>query len=198
MTSSPAVADGKVYIGSQDNYIYCLDAFSGTKIWSYKTGNTVWSSPAIANGKVYVGSRDGNVYAFGTITSSNNILFGGTTYYTPITTNSIITSFSFNQSAKKISFNTAGTAGFCNVTILKALLSGPYTILKDSSPITLSETSNATHSFLYFTYTQGIHSIEIIGTIVIPEFPTIIATTILLTIISITLILTKKTNSILN
>ena len=37
----------------------------GTKIWSFQTGNSVWSSPALSNdGKVlYVGSNDNNVYA---------------------------------------------------------------------------------------------------------------------------------------
>jgi hypothetical protein len=32
-------------------------------LWSYLTGDVVWSSPAVANGVVYVGSTDGNVYA---------------------------------------------------------------------------------------------------------------------------------------
>src|SRR5659263_375076 len=47
--SSPAVVDGKVYIGSLetlDGKVYCLDAASGAFIWSYTTGGAVWSSPA--------------------------------------------------------------------------------------------------------------------------------------------------------
>jgi len=66
--SSPAVADGKVYVGSVDFNVYCLDADTGSKIWSYMTGNEVLSSPAVVDGKVYVGSFDGHVYAFGTTT----------------------------------------------------------------------------------------------------------------------------------
>jgi len=62
--SSPAVAGGKVYIGSTDYKVYALDATTGEFIWSYQTGSQVaWSSPAVANGKVYIGSRDGYFYA---------------------------------------------------------------------------------------------------------------------------------------
>jgi hypothetical protein len=62
--SSPAVADGKVYIGSSDGNLYCLNASTGSKIWSYKTGYVVRSSPSVACGTVYVGSFDNKVYAF--------------------------------------------------------------------------------------------------------------------------------------
>lgn len=63
MTSTPAVANGVVYVGSWDHYLYALNAKIGAKLWSYKTGNAVASSPAIANGVVYFGSDDGKVYA---------------------------------------------------------------------------------------------------------------------------------------
>ena len=62
VTSSPAVADGRVYVGSVDGYVYCLNAADGSLAWRYKTGSGVWSSPAVADGKVYVGSYDGYVY----------------------------------------------------------------------------------------------------------------------------------------
>ncbi len=61
--SSPAVAYGIVYVGSQDHKLYALDAATGIKRWEYKTGSWVESSPAIANGVVYVGSNDGRLYA---------------------------------------------------------------------------------------------------------------------------------------
>ena len=62
MYSSPAVADGRVYVGSGDDKVYCLDASTGTQVWNYTTGNIVDSSPAVADGRVYVGSYDGRVY----------------------------------------------------------------------------------------------------------------------------------------
>ncbi len=61
--SSPAVADGTVYVGSQDFKLYALDAATGAKLWEYKTGSWVESSPAIVNGVVYFGSNDGRLYA---------------------------------------------------------------------------------------------------------------------------------------
>ena len=60
--SSPAVVDGKVFVGSYDNKIYCLDADDGSYILSYKTGDGVSSSPAVADGKIFVGSTDGRIY----------------------------------------------------------------------------------------------------------------------------------------
>ena len=63
--SSPAVEGGRVYIGSDDGKVYCLDADNGENIWTFQTGGGVWSSPAVADGRVYVGSRDWLVYCFG-------------------------------------------------------------------------------------------------------------------------------------
>src|SRR5579863_7600380 len=60
--SSPAVANGVVYVGSGDN-VYALNSRTGAQLWSYATGNAVFSSPAVADGVVYIGSEDYNVYA---------------------------------------------------------------------------------------------------------------------------------------
>ena len=60
--SSAAVADGKVYIGSDDRNVYCLDAYTGAKIWNFTTGAKVESSVAVVSGRVYTGTDDGNVY----------------------------------------------------------------------------------------------------------------------------------------
>ena len=43
--SSPAVADGYLYLGSSDNSTYCLNAATGALIWKYTTGGIVLSSP---------------------------------------------------------------------------------------------------------------------------------------------------------
>src|SRR4030065_682039 len=60
--SSPAVAGGRLYVGSYDGKVYCLNAATGASIWSYSTGGQVWSSPAVVEGKVSVGSRNGSLY----------------------------------------------------------------------------------------------------------------------------------------
>lgn len=62
VSSSPAVDDGKVYFGSHDHNLYCIDAYDGTLIWNFTLGYKVQSSPAVVNGKVYTGADDGNIY----------------------------------------------------------------------------------------------------------------------------------------
>lgn len=63
MDSSPAVANGVVYVGSLDKNLYAVDAKTGAMLWSYGMGSYVESSPAISNGVVYIGSSDGTLYA---------------------------------------------------------------------------------------------------------------------------------------
>jgi outer membrane protein assembly factor BamB len=65
VSSSPAVANGVVYVGSGDHNVYALNASTGALLWSYTTGDGVYSSPTVAKGMLYVGSNDGKVYAFG-------------------------------------------------------------------------------------------------------------------------------------
>jgi len=67
VVSSPAVGNGKVYIGSNDHNVYCLDAEGngdGTTdlIWVFTTGYNVTSPPSVAGDRVYVGSGDYHLY----------------------------------------------------------------------------------------------------------------------------------------
>jgi hypothetical protein len=57
------VVAGTVYVGSDDGFVYSIDAQTGTKRWAYNTEGVLRSSPAIVNGTVYIGSHDGNLYA---------------------------------------------------------------------------------------------------------------------------------------
>jgi len=63
VTSSPTVVGDTVYIGSDDDAVYALDAGDGSEQWRFETGDSVRSSPAVADGTVYVGSSDSRVYA---------------------------------------------------------------------------------------------------------------------------------------
>ena len=68
--SSPAVANGVVYVGSHDGklYAYAVGCASGggtcTPLWTATTGVGIFSSPAVANGVVYIGSGDHKLYAY--------------------------------------------------------------------------------------------------------------------------------------
>jgi outer membrane protein assembly factor BamB len=73
--SSPAVANGVVYVGSDDYNLYAIDALTGKEKWRFKTGDVVDSSPAVANGVVYVGSDDYNLYAIDTLTGKEKWRF---------------------------------------------------------------------------------------------------------------------------
>ncbi len=66
--ASPAVVGNRLYIGSRDKKLYCLDTDIGlvTAWGSYTTGGVVDSSPAYAAETVYFGSDDGKVYAVNT------------------------------------------------------------------------------------------------------------------------------------
>jgi outer membrane protein assembly factor BamB len=67
VTSSPVLDnDNRIYFGSADNNLYCLDRTTGGLIWKYETGGAIMhSSPAIdVNGILYIGSSDTNLYAF--------------------------------------------------------------------------------------------------------------------------------------
>ncbi len=70
-SSSPAVANGHVYIGTtygDNGKVVCLDALNGTEIWKYPLA-TGMSSPAVAYGCVYIVSNS-NVYSLNASTGS--------------------------------------------------------------------------------------------------------------------------------
>ncbi|MGK5093750.1 PQQ-binding-like beta-propeller repeat protein [Deltaproteobacteria bacterium TL4] len=61
--TSPVVADGSVYFGSDDGFFYALNAQTGEILWKFKVGAIIWSSPAVANGIVYFGGGNNQFYA---------------------------------------------------------------------------------------------------------------------------------------
>lgn len=63
--SSPAIAGGRVYVGSNDGRFYVLGLNDGTKLWEFDAGAPLSASPAIANGRIVIGSQDGRLYCFG-------------------------------------------------------------------------------------------------------------------------------------
>jgi len=76
-TSSPAVANGKVYFGGGDGNVYAVDAKSGILQWKFATGDVVHASPAVAGGTVFIGSWDGRFYAIDAETGAQKWVFEG-------------------------------------------------------------------------------------------------------------------------
>ena len=63
--SSPAIADGKVYVGLRSGLFLCLDLETGEILWQYQTDGAIIASPAIADEKIFVASTDGKICCFG-------------------------------------------------------------------------------------------------------------------------------------
>ncbi|HKW90172.1 MAG TPA: PQQ-binding-like beta-propeller repeat protein [Candidatus Acidoferrales bacterium] len=61
--SSPAVADGMIFIGSTNGNLYAVDRETGIQKWKFTTKGRIVSSPAVAAGVVYFVSYDSNLYA---------------------------------------------------------------------------------------------------------------------------------------
>jgi len=63
--SSPAIAGGRVFVGSNDGRFYVLNLGTGGKLWEFNAGSPLSASPAIARGRIVIGSQDGRLYCFG-------------------------------------------------------------------------------------------------------------------------------------
>lgn len=58
--STPAIADGLLFITDCAGLLHCLDVETGTPHWTHKLKREIWGSPLVADGKVYVGSHGGD------------------------------------------------------------------------------------------------------------------------------------------
>jgi len=158
--------------------IYVLDGYTHEQLSSLRL------SEIIIN--LAVNPKTGDIYALG-----DRKLFvlqepvGPTTRtYTPyerkveVSSNSSVSEFQFNGTTKQISFKVIGangTNGFCNITFPNDLLWGTISIYKDGSflvkDVDYTQTYNATHYTFHIIYDHSTHTMEILGTEAIPEFP---------------------------
>lgn len=68
--SSPVVAGGMVYVGSNDGNLYALNATTGAIAWHGTAGASIPRPAAVDGGRVLAGSDDGKMYAFPTACST--------------------------------------------------------------------------------------------------------------------------------
>ncbi len=97
--SSPAVANGLLYVGSEGGGFNAFDLTTGALKWGFSEVTTVNSSPTIVNGTAYIGSGifgsdNQNLYAIDALTGAKKWAFptpdGGTYYSSPIVANGIV------------------------------------------------------------------------------------------------------------
>jgi outer membrane protein assembly factor BamB len=63
ISSSPAVVNGIVYVGSNDGKLFAINSVTGQQEWAFATSGLIISRPAVVNGVVYVGCVDHKFYA---------------------------------------------------------------------------------------------------------------------------------------
>lgn len=130
-----------------------------------------------------------------------DIPWEGETYRVSIISNSTVEDFNFSQPEMQIRFNVSGlsgTVGYCNVSIPKSLLRGePWTVKINGTDWSFIQSENATHSFIYFTYTHA-STLQVIiqGTWAIPEFSSTMILLFLMSLTSLAIALKKKTRKI--
>jgi len=102
----------------------------------------------------------------------------GTVFHVTTESNSTISNFQFTKEDKKLLFNVTGPTGkrgYCNISIPEELLWGEFSIFLGGSllvkDVDYTQTYNGTHYTFYISYSHSTHTIKIVGTEVIPEFP---------------------------
>jgi len=102
--------------------------------------------------------------------SDFNVVYENETHHVFTICNSTIPKLQFNETIKMLKFNVMGinnTAGFCRITISQLLVNKPYAVTLDNKQVnaTALPSSNATHTFLYFTYIHSTREVRIISKI---------------------------------
>lgn len=200
--SSPVVADGKVFF-SAGYVIYALNATNRMTMWTYTFGYTV-GEPIVADGRIFVSEYYG-LHCIGgpfpPVTYHYTVTpVPGYTFVIKLETNGTPSSqlgIGGLTTLKKINYTVEGipgTTGMSNITIPNQMLGGPYTVTVDGGlpSYQAPPLDNGTHTSLYFTYLHSVHSVEIIGTTVILEFPSVIILPLLITVSLIVMALARK------
>ncbi len=62
MFMQPVITDKHVFVGSQDEHMYCFDKQTGAVVWKHATGSRVEATCTLDDRHVYWGSCDANLY----------------------------------------------------------------------------------------------------------------------------------------
>jgi len=70
VNASVTLVTGIAYLGCDDDKIYALNATTGAVLWTYTTGEPIYSTPVVADGVVYATSTDDMIYALNVTTGA--------------------------------------------------------------------------------------------------------------------------------
>jgi outer membrane protein assembly factor BamB len=66
LLTPPAVANGKLFLGTTDGRVLCLSAATGETVWEVPVGEPVLFQPAVAGGRVYAPTGAGSLFGLET------------------------------------------------------------------------------------------------------------------------------------
>ena len=168
--------------------------------WSDYTGNDS-DHDGIGDSPYAVDANNTDNYPLmGPFVEFNAGTWNGTQYSVDIVSNSTLANFNFNATSKTIMFDVegqSGTTGFCRVDIPKSLLwsdnKDKWTVIVGGVLASPNVIENGNYTYIYFSYTHSTHEVKITGTNAVPEFPSALATTlIIVTTLFATILLAKK------
>jgi parallel beta-helix repeat protein len=171
-----------------NNPAFVVSPSTYTNFWnnSYPSGGNYWSSYSGADN--HSGTDQDEVSSDGIGDSAYNIGGNNTDYYPLMglflnfsvsyqdmadyiatSSNSTISDFQFDETAKTVSFDVTGedgTTGFCRViipnVIIEDLWQGNPTILVNGAPVEYRNWTDNTYTYVYFTYPHSKHPVIIV------------------------------------
>ena len=125
--------------------------------------------------------------------------WNGSDYYVRVVSNSTIAAFRFNATEGPfIRFNVTGlngTIGFCRISIERQLLwaeNEEWNVTLNDRTLAPTVTEDEDYTYLFFTYAQESGLIVVHGTHVIPEYPLLFLTFLLIFTVSFIVIMARR------
>jgi outer membrane protein assembly factor BamB len=63
VSAEAAIANGRVYVGTDKGVLHCLEAETGREVWRFAARDTIATAPAVGRERLFVAANDGRLYA---------------------------------------------------------------------------------------------------------------------------------------